>query len=75
MTIQVKPKYLPDGMEDQTKVNVGVKKNRDGQEDFVEIFLWRTETEVCVSYHGNGAGIVKKKIQSETDDEHRGQYS
>ena len=65
MTIQVKPKYLPDGMEDQTKVNVGVKKNRDGQEDFVEIFLWRTKTEVCASFHG--AGIVKKKFQSETE--------
>ena len=67
MTIIVKPKYLPDGFEDRTKVNVGVKKFRDGQEDFVEIFLWRTKTEVCVSYNGNGAGIVEKKIKSETE--------
>ena len=66
MTIIVKPKYLPDGFEDRTKVNVGVKKNRDGQENFVEIFLWRTEREVWASY-GAEEEIVKKKFQSETE--------
>ena len=65
MTIRVKPEYLPYGFEDRTNVNIGVKKFRDGPEDFIKVFLWRSETEVCESHYG--ARIVKKKFQSETE--------
>lgn len=63
LRIKVKPKYIPNGIEDKTEINVGVR-SIDGEVEFVTAFLWRINDQVFSSFHG--AGLMKKKIESES---------
>ena len=60
-SITVMPQYLPEGIEDSTKVMVGVKT---GDDQPSSVLLWRTEKYVYSMYDKI---VTLEKITSESD--------